>query len=106
VRGMTPIPITVTKELIGDRPAGMTSLRSPIVRTALKAGRALGLTELRLGEGSTDANIPISLGIPAITIGGGGRGVDAHAPTESFDATDAWQGTQHALLVTIALAQK
>ena len=105
-RGVTPTPITVTKELIGERPAGMTSLRSPIVRSALKAGRALGLTELRLGEGSTDANIPISLGIPAITIGGGGIGVDAHAPTESFDPTDAWQGTQHALLVTIALAQK
>ena len=105
-RGATPNAITVTRELIGDRPAGMTSLRSPIVRTALKAGRALGLTGLRLGEGSTDANIPISLGIPAITIGGGGTGVDAHAPTESFDATDAWQGTQHALLVTIALAQK
>jgi acetylornithine deacetylase/succinyl-diaminopimelate desuccinylase-like protein len=84
----------------------MTSLGSAIVRTALKAGRTLGLTGLRLAEGSTDANIPISLGIPAITIGGGGTGLDAHAPTESFDPTDAWQGTQHALLVTIALAQK
>jgi len=106
VRGGTPNAITATRELIGDRPAGMTSLRSPIVRTALQAGRALNLKELRLSEGSTDANIPISLGLPAITIGGGGTGADAHAPTESFDSTDAWQGTQHALLVTIALAQK
>jgi acetylornithine deacetylase/succinyl-diaminopimelate desuccinylase-like protein len=106
VRGGTPNAITATRELIGDRPAGMTSLRSPIVRTALQAGRALNLKELRLGEGSTDANIPISLGIPAIAIGGGGTGADAHAPTESFDSTDAWQGTQYALLVTIALAQK
>ena len=59
-----------------------------------------------LGEGSTDSNIPMSLTIPAITIGGGGRGRDAHALTESFDATDSWKGTQHALLLTIALAQK
>ena len=47
----------------------------------------------------------MSLNIPAITIGGGGRGRDAHALTESFDTTDAWMGTQHALLLTIALAQ-
>ena len=44
--------------------------------------------------------------MPAITIGGGGRGRDAHALTESFDTTDAWKGTQHALLLTIALVQK
>jgi len=105
-RWTMPGAISVTRDLVGDRPAGMTSLQSVIVRTALKAGRTLGLTGLRLGEGSTDANIPISLGIPAITIGGGGTGFDAHAPTESFDPTDAWQGTQHALLVTVALAQK
>jgi hypothetical protein len=50
--------------------------------------------------------MPMSLKIPSITIGGGGRGRDAHALTESFDTTDAWMGTQHALLLTIALAQK
>ncbi len=59
-----------------------------------------------LGEGSTDSNTPMSMSIPAITIGGGGRGRDAHALTESFDTTDAWQGTQHAMLMAIALAQK
>jgi hypothetical protein len=59
-----------------------------------------------LGEGSTDANIPINMNIPAITIGGGGRGTDAHALTEAFDTTDAWKGAQNALLLTIALAQK
>ena len=55
---------------------------------------------------STDANVPMSLRIPAVTIGGGGRGVDGHALTEAFDATDAWKGTQNAVLLTIALAQK
>jgi tripeptide aminopeptidase len=48
----------------------------------------------------------MSMNVPAITIGGGGRGREAHALTESFDTTDAWMGTQHALLVTIALAQR
>ena len=65
----------------------------------------LGFTA-NLGEGSTDSNIPMSLKVPSITIGGGGRGRDAHALTESFDTTDAWKGTQHALLLTVALAQR
>jgi hypothetical protein len=47
----------------------------------------------------------MSLHIPAITIGGGGRGVDAHALTEAFDTTDSWKGTENAVLLTIALAQ-
>jgi hypothetical protein len=49
--------------------------------------------------------MPMSRRIPAITIGGGGRGTDAHALTESFDTADSWIGTQRALLLTIALAQ-
>ena len=58
-----------------------------------------------LDEGSTDANFPMSLGIPAITIDGGGRGQGAHALGETFDATDSWKGTQRAALLPIALAQ-
>jgi len=100
-----PGVITVVKELVGDRPAGSTPENSPIVRSGLAAATVLGFTS-NLGEGSTDSNIPMSLSVPAITIGGGGRGRDAHALTESFDTTDAWQGTQHALLLTIALAQR
>ncbi len=100
-----PGVITVVKELVGDRPAGSTPENSPIVRSGLAAATVLGFTS-NLGEGSTDSNIPMSLSVPAITIGGGGRGRDAHALTESFDTTDAWMGTQHALLLTVALAQK
>ena len=69
------------------------------------AATVLGFSS-NLGEGSTDSNIPMSLGVPSITIGGGGRGGEAHALTESFDTTDAWMGTQHALLLAVALAQK
>jgi tripeptide aminopeptidase len=100
-----PGMITVVKELVGDRPAGNTPENSPIVRTGLAAATALGFTT-NLGEGSTDSNIPMSLHIPAVTIGGGGRGTDAHALSESFDVTDAWQGTQHAMLLVISLVQK
>ena len=100
-----PGTITVAKELVGDRPAGSTPESSPIVRNGLAAATVLGFTA-NLGEGSTDSNIPMSLKVPSITIGGGGRGRDAHALTESFDTTDAWMGTQHALLLTVALAQK
>ena len=100
-----PGMITAVKELVGDRPAGSTPENSPIVRASLEAATVLGFNA-NLGEGSTDSNMPMSIGVPAITIGGGGRGSDAHALTESFDTTDSWKGTQHALLVTIALAQK
>ena len=96
--------ITVEKRLVGDRPAGQTSATSPIVLAALSVSKALGLTS-RLDEGSTDANIAISLGIPAITIDGGGRGAGAHALEETFDTTDSWQGTQRAVLLAIALTQ-
>ena len=100
-----PGMITVTKELVGDRPAGSTPENSFIVRSGLETATVLGFSA-NLGEGSTDSNLPMSMKIPAITIGGGGRGRDSHALSESFDSTDAWMGTQHALLLTIALAQK
>jgi tripeptide aminopeptidase len=96
--------ITVVKELVGDRPAGSTPENSAIVRSALAAATVLGFSA-NLGEGSTDSNTPMSMKIPAITIGGGGRGRDAHALTESFDTTDSWMGTQHALLLVISLVQ-
>ena len=47
----------------------------------------------------------MSLRIQAVTIGAGGRGTGAHALDEAFDSTDAWQGTQRAVLLTIALAR-
>jgi acetylornithine deacetylase/succinyl-diaminopimelate desuccinylase-like protein len=100
-----PGVITAVKELIGVRPAGSTPESSPIVKVGLAGATVLGFSA-SLGEGSTDSNIPMSLNVPSITIGGGGRATGGHALTESFDATNAWMGTQHALLVTVALAQK
>ncbi len=96
--------ITVAKDLVGDRPAGRTPDSAPIVRTAIAVNQALGLPA-PLGEGSTDANVPISLGIPAITVGGGGRSTGGHSLSETFDTTDSWKGTQRVLLLIVALAR-
>jgi tripeptide aminopeptidase len=96
--------VTVDKTLVGDRPAGRTAADSPIVVTAVSVTKALGFP-VTLDEGSTDSNIPMNLGIPAITIDGGGRGTGAHALEETFDSTNSWQGTQRALLLAVALAQ-
>jgi tripeptide aminopeptidase len=104
-RWRMPGMVTVVKDRVGYRPAGSTPADSAIVRTAEAVHRVLGLP-IMLNESSTDSNIPMSLGIPALTIGGGGRGTNAHALTESFDTSDSWLGTQRVLLLTIALAQR
>lgn len=96
--------LTVEKTLVGNRPAGGSAVDSPIVVAAQSVTSALGLP-VSINEGSTDSNIPMSLGIPAITIDGGGRGRGSHSLDESFDMTDSWQGTARALLLAIALAQ-
>jgi len=104
-RWRTPRMVSATKTLVGNRPAGFLPDTAPIVQTARAVGQALGLRILT-GEGSTDANVPLSLNIPAIAIGTGGRGTDVHATTEAFDTTDAWRGTANALLLTVALAER
>lgn len=97
-------PVTASAELVGVRPAGQTPKDSPIVQTAMAVSRAMQIDEV-LREGSTDSNVPMNLGIPAITISGGGVGTGAHSLNESFDATDSWRGTQRALLLAVALAR-
>jgi acetylornithine deacetylase/succinyl-diaminopimelate desuccinylase-like protein len=96
--------VSVNPELVGFRPAGSTSADSAIVITALAVSKIFGHNG-RLGEGSTDSNVPMNVGIPAITIGGGGMGTGAHALNEAFDTKDSWLGTQRALLLAVALAR-
>src|SRR5438132_1883242 len=91
-------PVTAAAELVGARPAGQTPRDSPIVQIALGVSRALRMEET-LREGSTDSNVPMNLGIPAITIGGGGAGTGAHSLNETFHTTDSWRGTERALLL-------
>jgi acetylornithine deacetylase/succinyl-diaminopimelate desuccinylase-like protein len=96
--------ITVEKKSVGVRPPGQTPATDYVVTAAESVTRALGIP-LEWSTGSTDSNIPMSLGVPAITIDGGGDGKDDHALTERFDTTDSWKGTQRALLVAVALAR-
>jgi acetylornithine deacetylase/succinyl-diaminopimelate desuccinylase-like protein len=96
--------LTVTSVRVGDRPAGSTDGRTPIVQTAQSISTLLGMTAV-LGEASTDANVAMQLGIPAIAIGGGGRGTATHTLNESFDAAGSHRGTERALRLVIALAR-
>ena len=73
--------ISAKPELIGDRPAGTTPPTDPLVQTAARLLKTNGY-DAALGASSTDSNIPISLGIPAITLSAGGGGFRAHALDE------------------------
>ena len=96
--------VSVSLELVGARPAGQTPVNSPVVQTALAVSRALGIED-DLRESSSDSNVPMNLNIPAITVGGGGRGPGSHSLEESFDTKDSWLGTERAILLAIALAR-
>jgi len=104
MRWTSPSVVRAKMELVGDRPAGATPDDAPIVEAARQAARALGLS-VPQNESSTDANVPMQLKIPAVTIGAGGSGAGQHTTAETFDTTDSWRGTQYALLLTIALAR-
>lgn len=97
--------VTVTFERLGERPGGRTDERSRIVQAALSASKTARLPA-RLVEGSTDANLPMQLGIPAISIGAGGTGANSHSLAETFDTTDSVRGTARALLLTISLSRR
>lgn len=89
--------------MIGDRPSGETPVSSEIVRTAVDVSQRLGIRPM-LDCASTDSNIPISLGIPAVTIGGGGSGGGTHTLDEWYDPTGRDVGIKRALLLVVALA--
>jgi tripeptide aminopeptidase len=96
-------PLTLEVESIGVRPAARQPADAPIVAAALEAARRLGFQPAP-GASSTDANYPMSRGIPSLTLDAGGRGRGAHTLQESFDPAGSHHGTQWALLVALALA--
>ena len=73
-----------------------------IVEAAVRSNTAFGHKTLLTGA-STDANVPMSLGIPAIIIGGGGKTGGFHALSEWIDVTDGWKGAQNALVTVLGL---
>jgi acetylornithine deacetylase/succinyl-diaminopimelate desuccinylase-like protein len=97
--------MTVEIKLIGDRPAGIVSMDSPIVQATQRAVAAIARGPLAVFAGSsTDSNLAMSLGIPAVTIGGGGEGGNWHSRNEWYKPVDAWMGPQSALLTVLMLA--
>jgi tripeptide aminopeptidase len=97
-------PLTFEMTTIGDRPCGELAKDHPLVRAAAGATYAIGRTP-ELVTASTDANVPISLGVPAIAIGAGGRGGGVHTPGEWYDNTDGSLGVARALTVLVAAAE-
>ncbi len=97
------VRLTVDVERTGTRPPGTQPADAPIVRVARAAGQRLGITP-NVTASSTDANIPISLGIPSLTIGAGGKGEGAHSLAETWDSKDSEKGTQWVLLLVVGLA--
>ena len=88
---------------IGDRPSGEISDTDPLVVRAQEVMRIFG-SEPQLRRSSTDSNIPISLGIPAVTIGSGGVGGGAHSPGEWWINRDGHLGIQAGLLLLVSEA--
>lgn len=83
-RGHAPVHFLI--ERIGDRPAGQLHEEAPLLQALHAVDRHLGIhTEERIA--STDANIPLSLGIPALSIGAGGDGGGIHTRAEWYDAS-------------------
>lgn len=95
--------LSVEVELVGDRPSGATDPASPLVRRASAVVRYFGLEPV-FRTSSTNANVPMSLGIPAIAINGGGVGANAHSPAEWYLNRNGPAGIQRALLLLVAEA--
>jgi tripeptide aminopeptidase len=88
---------------LGERPAGVLDDRHPLVMAAERATRAVGRTP-QSASASTDANVPLSRGIPAIAIGAGGTGGAAHTADEWYDDTDGHIGLERALHLVVTLS--
>jgi acetylornithine deacetylase/succinyl-diaminopimelate desuccinylase-like protein len=89
-------------DLIGERPTGETPADSPLVETAIEATKLLGV-QPRLDQSSTDSNLPISLGIPAITLGAGGSSAFSHSLDEWYDPRGRDLGLKRGLLVILGM---
>ena len=87
---------------LGHRPTGVTALDSPLVEAALEATRASGVEPV-VTASSTDANLPMSLGIPAITLGAGGSAGEVHTNGEWYRNDNGPMGIQRALHTVLLL---
>jgi len=93
-------PLVVATELIGERPGGATLAEDPLVQLAWAATEAVGGKPV-LDRSSTDSNLPISLGIRAITLGAGGAAANSHTLDEWYNPKDRAAALRRALLVIL-----
>ncbi|HKZ76919.1 MAG TPA: M20/M25/M40 family metallo-hydrolase [Pyrinomonadaceae bacterium] len=100
LKGTRPLELSI--ELIGERPNGETPADSPIVEIACEATRAFGILP-RLDQSSTDSNLPISIGLPAVTLGAGGTSGNSHTLEEWYEPTGRELGLKRGLLVILGL---
>lgn len=103
-RALSAPCLTAVIASIGSRPCGETSVEHELVQSAIEATRLVG-RHPDLALASTDANVPISQSIPAIAIGAGGRGGDAHTHTEWFDNLHGTLGVARALTIVVTAAR-
>jgi acetylornithine deacetylase/succinyl-diaminopimelate desuccinylase-like protein len=97
-------PLSHDVLVIGDRPSGELSADHPLVVSAIEATQLID-REPELAAASTDANVPIAMGIPAIAIGAGGRGGDAHTPGVWYDNVDGPLGIARAMTILATAAE-
>jgi tripeptide aminopeptidase len=102
-RWKMPERIKVEFNLVGDRPAGAQPRDALMVQTAVRAAQSFGIKDFFIGASSTDSNLPIAIGVPAVTLGGGGISGGAHSPQEWYSPLNAWRGPQQTLLTTLML---
>ena len=97
--------ISVEAKVIGERPSGITAVDSPIVKLAAAAVNKFGSSPT-YSVGSTDSNLPISLGVPAITVDSGGSGGRAHALDEwiNVEKSNSVRGINLVMTTLLALA--
>ena len=89
-------------ESLGIRPAGMLADTARLVRIAQSAARALAITA-EPGAISSDANLPLSLGVPALALGIGGTARGSHSLAETYDDGDrGYVAPQWAALIAVA----
>lgn len=98
-------PLDMKIDVMGLRPAAEPGDEQPIVQKAMASAKALGLPLFAIGSGSTDSNLPMSPGIPAVSIGGGGRNPKTHSIDEWFEeGEDGYKAPQWAALPVAMLA--
>ena len=91
----------LTIDKIGNRPSGKVDESVPLIQRTIAATQHMGV-EPRLTIGSTNSNIPISIGVPSVTIGRGGDGAGAHSLDEWWLNKDGYKSIQLALLVLLS----